>query len=143
MILNQTWNYKLQIVPLNKEDDIDFSFKRIVNGEEANDISLCSDRQKDIIDIAWNLSMIMTLGYGKEYPVYFDETDKHFGEGHREKLITLINSQIKNDHIRQIFLVNHHAALSSGLVNSQTICLSTSNISVPEVYNEFTTLHYK
>ena len=143
MILNQTWNYELQIVPLNKEDDIDFSFKRIVNGEEANDISLCSDSQKDIIDIAWNLSMIMTLGYGKEYPVYFAETDKHFDEGHREKLITLINSQIKNDHIRQIFLVNHHAALSSGLVNSQTICLSTSNISVPEVYNEFTTLHYK
>lgn len=142
-ILSQTWNYELQIVPLDKEGEVDFKFERVVNGEKADDISLCSESQKDIIDIAWNLAMILTMGYGKKYPIYFDEIDKHFDEGHREKLISLFNSLIKNDNIRQLFLVNHHAALSSGLKNCQTICLSTNNISVPEVYNEHVTIHFK
>lgn len=142
-ILSQTWNYELQIVPLDKEGEIDFKFERIVNGEKADDISLCSESQKDIIDIAWNLAMILTMGFGKKYPIYFDEIDKHFDEGHREKLISLFNSLINNDNIRQLFLVNHHAALSSGLRNCQTICLSTNNISVPEVYNENVIVHFK
>lgn len=142
LILSQTWSYELQLVPLNKHDDIDFLFKRIVNGEVASDISLCSESQRDIIDIAWSLSMIITLGYGKDYPIYFDESDKHFDEGHRERLISLINNQIHKDNIRQVFLVNHHAALSSGLNNSQTICLSSHNISLPETYNENVILHY-
>lgn len=134
-ILAQSWSYDLQLVPLTMTSEIDFQFKRIVNGIEAADISMCSDSQKDIIDIAWNIAMIISLGYGKNYPVYFDEIDKHFDEGHRERLIDLIANQVRYGNLAQVFLVNHHAALSGGLAHNQTVVLSHNNISVPEVYN--------
>lgn len=141
--LAQVWSYELQLVKLTQEDEIDFSFKRIVDGHIASDISMCSESQKDIIDIAWCISMIVALGYGKDCAIFLDECDKHFDEGHREKLITFLSNLIRSGNLRQIFIVNHHAALSSGLVGNQTICLSANNISVPEVYNESVTLHYK
>lgn len=142
-ILAQTWYDDIRIEPLSMKDDIDFTFKRRVNGYQASDISCCSTSQKDIIDIVWNISMLVSLGYGQNYPIYLDECDEHFDEGHRERLIGLISNLIKSKQIKQIFLINHHAALSTGLADSQTICLSSNNISVPEKYNEHVVIAYK
>jgi len=144
IVLKNTWNYDLRMVPLNQDDDLTFDIKRIVKGKEAKDISRCSQSQKDIINIAFSLGIILheELGYGKTYPLYMDECDEHMDASHRERLIALINDLIRTGNIRQLFNINHHIALSAGVVNADIVCLSDEYIVIPDSANQHVKIEY-
>jgi hypothetical protein len=138
-ILRNTWNYELQLIPLNIDAELTFEIQRLVKGRTAKDISRCSRSQKDIINIAFSLGIILhkELQYGKIYPLYMDECDEHMDHAHRERLIGLINELIRSGNIKQLLNINHHIALSTGVVGADVICLSDEYITVPEAANEY------
>lgn len=131
------WDYDMELQYLHEDEPLDFSFPVIFNRtSEIKDISICSDGQKAMIDLAWMLAIINYRGIGKSIPVKLDEIDAALSESHKAKLVGLLFQQMQSGDIQQMFMVNHYVSLYTGLTNCDVICLSETGIILPPVYNE-------
>jgi DNA repair exonuclease SbcCD ATPase subunit len=120
---------------------LDYNIPISVYGSEPlKDISICSDGQKAIIDFAFTLAILETRGIGMLYPILLDELDANLSESHRANLVGLLGDIIREEKIREFFLVNHFATLSTAIPNCEMVCLSEEGISLPPVYNRHVTI---
>lgn len=133
--IEQVWSYPLTILPIPKDRAVDFNFPVKIKGKKNKDISLCSSGQRDIIDMAFTLALMIHMGIIKDYPVFLDEPDKYADSHHRERILHFLSSLVEKGIVSQLFLINHHAHLHSGFSSSEVMCLSNENICVPDSYN--------
>lgn len=134
--IRKVWTYDLELDLISESDDITFSFPFTLNKHSTvKDISFGSDAQREMIDLAFALSVLTHLGVMNNYPLKLDEPDSGFSHGHRTKLLELLGSMIRDNEISQLFLVNHHFAGYTAL-KAETLVLSEEDIVVPDVYNE-------
>lgn len=136
-IISQVWSYELSILPIDKDETIDFRFAvNIGSNVIVSDISDCSKGQRVMIDIAWVLAIMIHLGLN-EYPIYLDECDEGFDPLHKQKLLEWLSMIVDKRYVKQIFLINHSAILFSGFHDASVIALREENVVVTETKNKY------
>ena len=134
--IKEVWCHSLELVYLNEEDDLDFTIQVMQNKSTiVKDISLCSNGEAAIINLAMILAIGVERGYLNWCYLKLDEIDAALTEGHRSKLVALIDRLVADGTIKQLFLVNHFA-IQSGMSRCSTICLSAEGIVLPNEYNK-------
>ena len=134
--ISEVWCYDMELMYLQEDDNLDFSLQVLINKNSiVKDISICSDGQKAIINLAMTLAIAKERGFGKLYPLKLDEVDAALTDELRTNLVALLSKLVDNGDISQMFLVNHFV-LHSGMSHCETVCLSTDGIVVPNVFNE-------
>lgn len=139
--IRAVWNKDMVVMNLKESDTLDFTFPVEHNRTSVvKDISICSRGEQEIINLAWTLALCSHMQLGLRYPIRSDECDSGMTPGHRQKLLTLLSTLVRQGDIKQLFIVNHFSALHTAFANSQTICLNPDGISVPAEYNENVTI---
>lgn len=133
----RVWNYPMAISPLALEDNLDFALKlKLYNKGSIKDIGMGSTGQQEIIDLAFSLSLCAHLELGHRYPIRIDEPDSGLVSEHRTNLLKLLSDLVDSGSIKQLVMVNHHAALFSAFANSDIVCINSDGIVVPSGVNE-------
>ena len=133
--IKEVWSYDMELVYLNEEDDLDFTFQVMINKSSiVQDISVCSNGQKAIIDLAFILAVCVERGWNNKFAICMDEVDSALTDEHRGKLVGLISELLDNGTIKQLFLVNHFA-IQTGIQHCETVALSTDGVVLPAEYN--------
>lgn len=138
--IQNMWSYQMKLTPLPKDKPVSFSFPLRIHSKVNSDISNCSEGQKNVINLAFTLALLVHLGETGNYPIFLDEPDSNLDSLHREKMLEFLSKLVSNKLVSQLFLINHHAVIHDGFSESNTVCLNSKNILVPEKYNEFVEL---
>lgn len=139
-VIESVWNYELKVLPCGTESgDLDYKFPLFVRheGKENNppDISKGSEAQIDVVNFAFRL-VIMSYLKLDPYPVYLDEVGSSFDEQHRLNIMRFIKSLLDTNSYSQLFMINHYAAQFGAFPQADINILDSSNISVPQEYNQ-------
>jgi hypothetical protein len=136
LFLSEIWSYPIEFVLFDEDANLDYKFRMKVRDVPIPDISEGSEGQSEIADFAFNLALAIQLKQSG-YPLMLDECGRTFDAYHKQRLVEFLKTIVDDDLVSQLFLINHHATISAGLLNSDTIVLNSDNIVVPEVYNEY------
>lgn len=139
--INEVFGYPFEFIPLAPGDPLDYKFKMKVGDTPVPDISLCSDAQKDMADLAFRLAQIVHLrqsGYG----IYLDEYGKTFDHYHRQKLLSLFKSLRDDGVVSQLFMIDHNVLMYGGLQDTDILVLNENNIILPNTYNTHAKIEY-
>ena len=128
------FNYTLELKPIGEGVDIDFTFKVKVKDITSEDVDDLSDAQKEIVDLCFNLAILVCLGL-TDYPIRLDEIGKTFDPYHKQKLLDLLKIMIDDNTVSQLFLINHNTIIHEGLGDAEILVLDKQNITTPAVYN--------
>mgnify|MGYP001162863815 FL=1 len=133
-VIGKVFTYPLTIDPVPVDKSVSFKFPFVAKNASVPDIAKCSTAQAEIMNFAFSLAARLCLGLG-DYPLFLDEIGKTFDPAHQQKLLDLF-IYIQDEHLAtQLFIVNHHAVIHGGLMNTETLVLSDSNIMKTENYN--------
>lgn len=132
--ISRVFSYSLELIPISFEDMLTYKFSIKVGEITVPDISTCSDAQKEMIDIAFMLALIVQLKL-TDYAICPDEWGRCFDVYHKQRLLELLTSLVDEGVVSQIFIVNHDISFSGGLINTDVVVLNSANILVPEIYN--------
>jgi predicted ATPase len=142
LLISKVWNYDLQLLPLKESEPLDYTFPVQLYGQPAlKDISMLSKGQKEIANLAFVLATFIRKKLGKIYPLKLDEPDGGLSFQHRDKLLSLLSELVHTGEIGQMYLVNHFSGVYTGFSQSQIICLDSTGIVVPPVYNTGVTIN--
>lgn len=133
--ISEVFSYSFEFVPMVAGDPLNYRFKMRVGDIPVPDISECSDAQKDVADLAFRLAQIIQLKQ-TDYAIYLDEPDKPFDHYHKQKLLDLFKTLVTDNVTPQLFMINHNEMSYSGILGSEILVLSESNIVLPQLYNE-------
>mgnify|MGYP002532709774 FL=1 len=122
VLVNQIWSYPLQIVELDPKEPFDYTFQVLAKDELVPDISNLSKGQMAIVDIAWMVVSLLTMGLTK-YPVFLDECSDGLDPVHSQRLLEWLKEIADEKYVNQMFIINHDAALYSGFSDAETLCL--------------------
>lgn len=139
LLIATIWTIPLEIVPLSMDDILTYDVYVSGDNQSIREISECSEGQTEILTLAINLALRIYLGH-LHFPLCLDEAGRTFDEKHKQNLLFLLNRLLGDQIISQLFLVNHHATISAGFANSQTLVIRSDNILLPEKYNEHVTI---
>lgn len=135
LFLSEVFSYPFEFVFFAEDQPLDYNFKMRVRDVPIPDISEGSDAQEEMANFAFNLAI--TLQHtNANYPLMLDECGRTFDSYHKQKLVEFLKTITEDRLVPQLFLINHHATISAGLLNSDTVVLNSDNIVVPEHYNE-------
>ena len=139
--ISEIMTYSMQIRPITT-DVFDFSFPVTIKDEVAKDISSCSVGQKAIIQLAFNLAMVLELGF-EYFPMYSDEADRNMDAAHRARLTDFLLGLVDSRTISQLFVANHDKSIIDRLSSTgNIIVLNSENITLPETYNRNAKITY-
>lgn len=134
-IIGKVWFYNLELMYLDEESDLDFNIKVMFrNSTEAKDISLLSNGQKAMVDLAMRLALCIERGFLEEFAIRLDEIDGPLTEEHRTKLVCMLSDLMDKGVIKQMMLVNHFA-MQTGMHQCSCVALNTEGIIVPDDVN--------
>ena len=134
--IKEIWYCDMELAYLDEKDNLDFTLGLILNkSSTVKDISLCSNGQKAIIDLAMTLALCEERGFLDQYCLRCDEIDAALTDEHRAKLVGMISRLLDEEFIKQLMLVNHFA-IQTGINQCESVCLSTEGILVPGEINE-------
>jgi len=138
-LINKVMTYPMNLVPIDEGDVCDFTFPVMIeNNIKVKDILLCSDGQKAVINLAFNLAVIIELGFNN-YPIFCDEVDRALDTTHCKRLTKMLIGLIDDNVIQQLFIVGHHSSMLNHFSNSGNITvLNGNNIVLPASYNVHT-----
>lgn len=135
-IIRSVWGYSLEMEYMDENIALDYAFPvRINDGNKIQDCSMCSQGEKEILDMAWLFAVYRVLGYNRKFPVFLDEPDSALSHGNRQRIMELIGNLINSGDVYQVFMINHYHSLFSAFENNEILCLNPSNIITPEQYN--------
>lgn len=135
--LSQVWNYKLRLLPVPADENLDYAFRIEVANDTAGDINVLSEGQTEIVNLVWVLTILFQMKLLNKIPLYADELGRTFDSTHRFKLLGFLNQLIDNKYIEQMFLVSHYSVFTTGFTDSEVICLSPDQMNdMPQGVNE-------
>jgi len=137
----EVMTYPMMILPIDDGNRMDFSFPIVVDDVRLKDINGCSDGQKAIVTLAFNLALIIELGLN-DYPIYIDEVDRALDTAHSKRLSELLNMLMEKNIVSQLFAVNHHPSFIDYLTDKGIIVLNGDNIDIPHDANENVEMTY-
>ena len=116
---------------------MDYSFPvQVENSPVINkDVAQTSAGQREVIDLAYKLTMLQMLGY-KGYPLILDEFGVWLDKAHRDKAYKYIITLSQTGRYNKIFMVSHYADLYSSLsADTEYSVLDDKNIEVSGLPN--------
>lgn len=136
-VINAIWTHPLQILPCGLESgELDYKFPvRFGKDGETADVYYTSDGQTDIINFAFKLVLMFCLNF-TDYPLYLDEFDRRLDEQHRVNAMHYVKMLIEARRYTQLFMISHYASSHGSFANAQFCVLDSSNITVPQGYNQ-------
>jgi len=133
--------YPMEIHKFDDDKDIDFQFSiSVKDWVKIKDISTCSSGQKCVIDLAFNLALILELKL-HDYALYVDELDSALDSVHKQRLLELFKALLDKKIVNQLFVVNHNTDSYEGFLGEYVVIDST-NIVVPAVFNNHVKIKY-
>jgi recombinational DNA repair ATPase RecF len=142
--IRTVWTSELEICEVKETAELDGVFPVKLNRTTTiKDISIGSEGQQQIIDLAWCLALCVIKKLGSSYPIRLDEVDSALSQVHRTRLLNLFSMLLRRGDIGQIYMINHNSSLFSAFANSQIACLSQDGITVPNVVNVGVTINGK
>ena len=139
-ILDSVWSYPMQIIPLDINDPLDYSFKVMVDEVLVSDISRLSRGQQVIINLAFTISFIINMQL-HDYPIFFDEVIEGLDITHTQRALEWLKEIVDNHYVEQMFFINHDAVLNSGFDGSDLISMSGNDGSLPNHVNKYVTIN--
>lgn len=141
--INEVMTYPMSVISVPENEECDFSFPVIIKDEvPAKDISLLSEGQKSIIQLAFNLAMVVELKFNR-FPVYCDEYNRALDVVHSQRLTDMLLNLVKSGIMDQLFVVNHDRSMIEQLSHTgNVIVLDEKNIILPEEYNKNVRISY-
>lgn len=136
VFISEVFSYPFEFVPLDEHTPFDYKFKMYVGDVPIPDVSDGSDAQQEVANFAFNLGLAVQLRM-TDYALMLDECGRTFDTHHKQKLVEFLKTIVDDGIVAQLFLINHHATISAGLLNSDTVVLNPDNIVVPTKYNEY------
>jgi len=134
-LINEVWTYKIEILPIeieNENDSLDYKFSlKVEDNDPIDDISKGSNGIKEIINLAFKICVLFYLDF-KGYPLYLDEFGASFDSQHRLNANKIINKLIDDDHFSNIFMISHYEESYGSLNNTDIVVLDSSNITLPK-----------
>lgn len=120
-----------------EETDLDYKFPFNVAdvADDIPDVSDGSTAQRDIIDLAFVLTVYKALSL-RGYPLLLDEPGSGFDEGHRNTLTTFIKALVDKEEVSQILVISHNSDVHSRLTGADFCVLMEDGVSVPTSYNK-------
>lgn len=142
-IISEVWDYDLAVVPCGIDNgDMDYKFPITIDGgeESAPDISEGSKGQKEIINFAFMLAVMMRMGLN-DYPLFLDEIGSNFDDAHKKKFTHYIKWILDTHQCPQMWIISHFVSEHGGLSNVETCVLNDVNVVTPDKYNDHITLN--
>lgn len=137
--LSEIWSYHMKILPISEENPVDYGFPIEIGGVTNGDISMTSDGQKEVINFAWVLTILLQMKLLDKIPFFGDELGRAMDSTHRLSLLQFLGRIMENKLIDQLFLVNHYADFADAFKDCNTICLSPEAMGdLPVAVNEHT-----
>ena len=140
-VISKIWTSKLEMVELKDDDDFSCNFMVNCNGNIVK-IENLSKGQTKVVNFAWYIALQIALDT-KDYPVFFDECDENLDKKHKERYIEWLKTYIDEGYASQMWLVNHDAALYTGFLYKDIICLNKNNIIAPSNSNRCVKITYR
>lgn len=141
--IRKVWTYELEVLPCGIDSgELNYKFPLQIRGEEDNtvsDISIGSDSQQGIINLAFRLLMMKYLGL-KNFPLYLDEFGREFDETHAVRAMMFIKFMVEAGHVSQIFLISHNPSLHAMFTLADVNILHKDNVTVTENHNHCLTV---
>jgi recombinational DNA repair ATPase RecF len=137
-VIASIWTYPLVVLPCGTEKGgLDYKFPMKVGHNEklVADVSDGSKGQREIINFAFRLVMIMYLSYD-EYPLYMDEVGQMFDEVHTTNLMNYVKMLMEAHRHTQLVMVSHAATFYGAFSNADFCVLSSTNIAIPHKHND-------
>ena len=130
-------SYPFELMELPTDTDqstLDYRFKVSINHESViDDVSLCSGGQREVIDLAFRLVALDTLGL-RDHVLYLDEFGHAMDAVHRKTAYELIYQELIHDKFTQAFIATHHMDVA-GSFQTDTTVLCQQNINIPPNLN--------
>jgi hypothetical protein len=137
-IIRKIWSYRLEVLDCSSGDDspdLDYVFPMLVDKESVPDIKLGSTGIKEVVDLAFKIMATHCKGLS-EASLFLDEFASSFDEQHRTNAVMAIKSIMEQLPFSQLWMVSHYHSQYGALGNAEVCVLSSTNIVVPEVYNQ-------
>lgn len=123
--IKQVWNYDMELEYLKENEECDYTFKVIINGDGiVKDINTCSKGQKEIIDLAIILAICKYRKYSTVFPIKLDEMSSGLSPEHSTKLFEYLGELFHQSNILQAFIVNHDPVITSSYTDASYAVLS-------------------
>lgn len=123
--IKQVWNYDMELEYLKENEECDYTFKVIINGDGVvKDINTCSKGQKEIIDLAIILAICKYRKYSTLFPIKLDEMSSGLSPEHSSKLFEYLGELFHQANILQAFIVNHDPVITSSYTDASYAVLS-------------------
>lgn len=134
--ISQVFSYDFTVSKLNENTPVDFNLEITVGDVKIKDISLLSKGQKEMMNLAWTLSILLQKKMLDKYPLILDEVGGSFDPFHQLSLLEFLKSLYEKRLISQMFMVNHQAIYSDGFNNADMICLKPDDNILIDKINE-------
>lgn len=136
-IISSIWTYDLQVQACGMDSgELDYKFPMKSGSDlEVSDISKGSTAQKEVINFAFQLTVMLYLNL-VDYPLYLDELGAGFDEAHRVNVMSFVKQLMDINGHSQIFMISHYASNHGALNNAETLVLHGANIAVPGEHNK-------
>lgn len=143
-VIRNVWSYDMELVLQSDDEKTNLSFKFPIYFSQTDswspDPAKCSTAQKGIIDFAFKIAVIQTLGL-TDYPLYLDELAPSLDEKHRINIMQYVKEFIETKQCSQMFMVSHYNSGYGVFAQAQVAVLDSANLlNIPNVYNEHVTI---
>lgn len=134
--INEIMTYPMYLLPIADGENCDFNFPVLIENEvRTKDISTCSTGQQAVIQLAFNLAIIVELRFN-QYPIYSDEANRALDATHSKRLTEFLLKLVSSGIVSQLFVVNHDETMIEQLSHTgNIIVLNGDNLVLPERYN--------
>jgi hypothetical protein len=122
--INFLWEYKLEVIPMDLTKDMNYRFRVIIgeSGDYADDVSLVSSSQQEVIDLAFRVVSMGRLGL-TDTPFILDEFARTFDIIHANKAFDVVDILAKE--FSQVFIVSHFNTTYERLKHDSDVSLLT------------------
>jgi recombinational DNA repair ATPase RecF len=139
-LIAKVWLYPLEIQPfVTEEDSLDLDYKfRIKVGEEiVEDISFCSEGQKEIINLAIVITSLVMLHLDHD-ALLLDEFGSKMDPAHRASSYKAISELLTHSNFSHVLMVSHFDESFSAHVEADVSVICDANLSLPSnlLYNK-------
>lgn len=140
-VLSKIWTTPLEIQPISDDEEFNCAFMVRCNGNQLNKIDSLSKGQTAAVNFAWYIALQITMDT-KEYPCIFDECDENLDAKHKQNYLEWLKLYIDEGYATQMWVVNHDAALYTGFMCKDIICLRDNNVVTPTDINVQAEIEY-
>lgn len=130
--ISRVFSYHLHICPVDDTKSLDFIFPVEVGDVIVRDMSKLSKGQREMVNLAWTLAILLQTKRLDKYPIFLDEIGGGIDSYHTQKLIECLHDLVSKKVIQQLFIVSHGSMVINSFNDCDYICLRMENVLLPD-----------